>query len=181
MRGIFRPLQRFYRTQAGAVAVEFALMVPLLLFIYMAMSELCLGFMAKRRVGHMASAVGDLVTQANTVSSADTADILKITSIIIDPFPTTGAILKARMTHATLNANLVGVVDWSDASTTWTPVAKGSSIAVPNGCAQAGQSVVISEVQYTYSSPVVVYFTTPFVMTEQTCLRPRSGAAIQHQ
>ncbi len=56
-------------TGAGAGAVEFAIVAPLLIAAYIGAFELSLGFTVARKVGRASSAVSDIVTQEQQVTN----------------------------------------------------------------------------------------------------------------
>src|SRR3569623_1736057 len=69
---------RLRTDQRGASAVEFAMIAPLMLMFYFGLTELCQAMLAERRVSHVASAVGDLVTQTDKLTPADLPDIIAL-------------------------------------------------------------------------------------------------------
>ncbi len=86
MTGFFLPLKRFRRDTKGVAAVEFALIVPLLLAMYLGTMEVSNGVALNKRVARMASAVADLVAQQEEVAKADLDAIMKIGEAILYPY-----------------------------------------------------------------------------------------------
>ena len=82
-------LRRFKRNGDGIAAVEFALIVPLLLAMYLGTIEISNGITVNKRVSRVASTVADLVTQQATVSKSSLEDILEIGAAIMFPYDTT--------------------------------------------------------------------------------------------
>ena len=64
---------RFRKDRRGVAAVEFALIAPAMVLLYCGLVELCQAVIAERKANHVASAIGDLVTQAETVSTTPSA------------------------------------------------------------------------------------------------------------
>ena len=62
------------RDSRGVAAVEFALLLPILLLLYFGVVELTQGVMTQQRANHVAATVGDLVSQSSSLASADVAD-----------------------------------------------------------------------------------------------------------
>jgi Flp pilus assembly protein TadG len=163
-------LRRLHRDQRGVSAVEFAFIAPVLITFYFGIAELTQGLMADRRTGHVASSIGDLVTQDESISNTEMTDILKIGKIIMQPFPT--ATLKLRVTELTSNSTNVSKVVWSDASN-YTALTVGSVVTPPAGVISANQSVIMAEAVYTYTSPVQYIMPKPITFTKTYYLRPR--------
>ena len=53
-------LNRFARDRRGSAAVEFALIIPVVMLLYFGMAETTQALLANRRVSVIATAVGDL-------------------------------------------------------------------------------------------------------------------------
>ncbi|MFZ5668432.1 MAG: TadE/TadG family type IV pilus assembly protein [Pseudomonadota bacterium] len=166
-----RLIRRFGRDRRGVSAVEFALIAPVMIAFYFGLAEITQALLAERKTGHAASAVGDLVAQSSSVSSADLTDIFAIAETIMDPYPTTT--LKMRVSSVTADAGGVPKVDWSSASG-MTALTVGATVSgVPSGVMSAGESVVMSEVSYSYDSPVDFMVPEAVTFSRKFYLRPR--------
>ena len=169
-------LRRFQRDRRGVSAVEFALVTPLILSLFFGLNELGLGLMAQRRVSHIASAVGDLAAQSSALASSDVTDIFSVANFMMDPLPHTQ--LKLRLTSVVADANKVPKVDWSQVSG-MTALATGDTVTVPSGLiSNAGDSVVMAEATYTYTSPVGVVLPHGLTFNEKYFFRPRKSAKV---
>jgi Flp pilus assembly protein TadG len=183
-------LVTFRRDRRGVSAVEFALISPVLILIYMGMAELSQGMTAHRRVSHAASAVGDLVAQAETLTDADMADIFAATATILSPYPVTT--LKLRVTSITGDSKGVPKVDWSDVpsgqtglaaltknATVPTCASSSSTGCVPSGLITAqGDNVIMSESTYTYTALIKYVIKNGLNFSEKFYLRPRKVSKI---
>lgn len=166
-------LRRLGRDRRGVSAVEFALIAPAMIAFYFGLAEITQALLAERRTGHAASAVGDLVAQSSSVSSTDLADIFKISKTIMKPYPTTG--LKMRVSSVT-NTSGTSKVDWSSADGMTPRQANDIITDIPAGVISSGQSVILSEVTYTYDSPVDFFMGPNGVKFERKFyLRPRKS------
>ncbi|MDP1737215.1 MAG: pilus assembly protein [Caulobacter sp.] len=170
---MIRFLKSLGRDRRGVSAVEFALIAPVMIAFYFGMAEITQALLAERRAGHAASAVGDLVAQSSSVSDSDLTDIFAIAMTIMQPYETTS--LKMRVTSVTGDAAGVPKVDWSSASG-MTALTAGATVAgVPTGVVSAGQSVVMSEISYSYDSPVDFMVPNAVTFTRKFYLRPRKS------
>lgn len=81
--------KRFHHNAKGIASVEFALLVPILLALYLGSIEVSSVLSTSKRNARVASTVADLVTQQETVSKSDVNAILNIGSAIMYPYTTT--------------------------------------------------------------------------------------------
>lgn len=144
-------IARFARDRRGVSAVEFALIAPLMIAFYFGVTEFCQGFMAQKRMTRSAASVADLVAQTDVVTKDELADILAIGQTIMQPYST--STLTLRVSSVTRGTNGVAKVDWS-AGTGVTPLAKQSTVTVPADILANGESIIMSESTYGYTSPV---------------------------
>ena len=168
-------LTRLRGDQRGVSAVEFALLAPIMIAFYFGLTEFCQGYMAQKRLGHTASAVGDLVAQTDTVTKDQLDDIIGIGGMIMKPFDTTS--LTTRITSVTRDASGVAKVDWSRANGV-TPLAKGATVTVPADLIANGQSLVMAETTYDYKSPVQYLMPKVTKFSRVFYLRPRRAEVV---
>jgi Flp pilus assembly protein TadG len=161
---MIRFLRKLARDRRGVSAVEFALIAPAMVASYFGMAEITQALLAERKAAHAASAIGDLVSQSSSVSSSDITDIFEIASTIMKPYST--STLKMRVSSLTADAGGTPKVDWSSGATV---------TGVPAGVIAAGQSLVMSEVTYSYDSPVDLMMPNAVTFSRKFYLRPRKS------
>jgi Flp pilus assembly protein TadG len=165
-------LARLPGDKRGVSAIEFAFIAPVLIMAYFGLAELCGAMLAERKASHAASAVGDLVAQASVIHDTDISNIFSIGSIIMAPNSSTtlGMRVTSVQAGATATATTVG---WSDASGTLTANAVGANITIPANMITAGQSIIESDVTYSYTVPVAYVLPSAFTYNYTFYLRPR--------
>ena len=132
--------------------MEFALIAPLMIAIYFGVAVLSGAVMAQKRTSRIASTIGDLAAGATILSPADLADIFAAGDALLSPADP--AALQMRLSSVQENAQGVVTVAWSQ-QIRWTPLAVGGPYAGPATALLApGQSIIIAEAHYQYSSPV---------------------------
>lgn len=90
VRGRMRRLwRRFLAERRGAAALEFALVVPFLLVLYLLSMEFSLAIEVSKKVSRVASQVADLVTQQPSITPDELKAIIKIGDATLQPFPGT--------------------------------------------------------------------------------------------
>ncbi|WP_051242134.1 TadE/TadG family type IV pilus assembly protein [Stappia stellulata] len=86
----FRRLARFGSDRRGIAAVEFALVLPFMLLLFLGMVELNSALTLDRKVSQTASALADLVAQTDKLTSAQVNDLMEISEAMLDPYPASG-------------------------------------------------------------------------------------------
>jgi Flp pilus assembly protein TadG len=166
-------LKRLGDDRRGVAAVEFAFIAPVLILAYFGVCELCGAMLAERKASHAASAIGDLVTQAQTLADSDVTDIFTVAQTIMLPYSSTG--MDIRISSIQEQTNGTYQITWSCGSG-YTALAKGAWTPPSNfntGIIQSGQSVIMSEVNYVYNSPVQYVVPNAVTDYEVFYLRPR--------
>ena len=156
--------RRFAGDRRGIAAVEFALILPLMIIMYFGALEITDALTANRRVTLATQTVADLVAQSAVITDDDMTDIFAATAAVMAPFDASN--LKMRVTSV--------VADGHNMSAR----GKNSTLALPAGLTSGGDSVIYAEVKFTYTSLLGKYFTSPFVFTDEAYLRPRRSLQI---
>ncbi len=83
-----RPLRRLLRDERGVSAVEFAMLLPLMITLYLGGVEVSQGIAVDRKVTLVARSLGDLVAQSTTVTNSDMTNISPPRRPSFSRFPT---------------------------------------------------------------------------------------------
>jgi Flp pilus assembly protein TadG len=173
---MMRFVNRFLKDRSGLSAVEFGLLLPVMITSYFGVAEIGNYILADRKVTSVASTAADLVAQSTQVSDAGMADIMASLSVVIQPFNANDCTI--RITSVTADALGVTKVAWSDALRT-SPRAVGSTISMPTGLVPANQSVIFAEVSFNYKSVVGMFLQNGITVTDQFYQKPRKTLAVQ--
>ena len=156
-RSIRRAAGRFRRARRGSSAVEFALILPVLLMVWAGMSEMSHAIDNWRKVTLLARTVADLTAQGDTqnpIRASLMTDILSSAANVLRPFDATNAkIVVSAMGVDITNLNLVPRVCSSTASSNTTARATGpaAGLTVPAGYRTNGVRYMLAEVSMTYT------------------------------
>lgn len=164
----------------GLAAVEFALIVPVMITLYFGTIETTNALTAARRVTNVAETAADLTAQATTVSASDIADIFAASTAILTPFPTSAVKITISSVVASSSSATNTTVAWSQAYGGATARATNSAVTLPTGLTTAGSSVIMVEVVYTYTSPIGTFITGPISMSEVAYLKPRRSVSVAY-
>jgi Flp pilus assembly protein TadG len=129
-------------------AIEFALLAPLMIMMYVGAAELGNALTINRRTSAVTSTAADLVAQVKSLSTSDLEDIGKAATSVMAPYPTTPLTIVVSSVVADQNNN--GKVTWSYAINGGTPRGCGSNYSVPAGLTQPNSSVIVAEVTYEF-------------------------------
>jgi Flp pilus assembly protein TadG len=110
-RGILIALNRLIKCRRGVGSVEFAILAPILISLYITCFELTMGLSAAKRATRAAATVADLVTQQTSVNKTFLATMLDVTQAIFVPYDARGVILK--ITGITMDHSATPRVLWS--------------------------------------------------------------------
>jgi len=172
-------LRRLRRNEDGIAALEFAWVAPIMIALYLGAVELHFALSASRRVTDLASATADLVAQSTDITGG-MDNIFNAASLYLQPFGTDT--LKITVTSICHDKDDNGRVDWS-ANYSGGGVhsyAHGDTVDLPSdGSGDAllttrGTSLILAEVEYTYTSPMGNYVHNA-VYADHYYLRPRSS------
>lgn len=160
----------------GVSAVEFALILPIMITMYIGAVEFSHALTVDRRVTAVASSASDLVAQTEDVDANSLQDIFTAATSIMLPYSSTP--ISIVLTSVEADSDNDTTVGWSCAHS-GTPHASGSAYALPTGLTQPFSSVIVAEVSYAYQPPIGHYMTGGINMTETFYLRPRRSLTVE--
>ena len=184
-------LRDFRKSRDGAAAVEFALLLPLLMTMFFGVVETTLALLCRADVSVMASTAADLISQESAASSTDLSNIYNASGTILYPYYDPSVTGSARPTiritsviyDTTTGSTTAGKVAWTCVQTgngTLSPASRtvGSTVTLPQALMTTNGSVVIAEIAYNYASPTTRVITGPINMTNNFYTKPRRVAQI---
>jgi len=146
-------LRSFSRDRRGTSAIEFAIVAPLMLALYIGVVEISEGVAADRKVTLTSGTLANITAQSQALNATAMTNILNASVAIMAPF--TGTV-SAKISCLKINAGGAAIVAWGAANTGTTPHSAGEVITIPSDLAVPNTSVVFSEVSYLYV-PVTGY------------------------
>lgn len=173
---MLRFCNRFIKDKSGMSAVEFGLLLPVMITSYFGVAEIGNYILCDRKVTTVAATAADLVAQSTQVSNSGMNDIMASLSVVIQPFNAANSTI--RITSVTADASGNTKVAWSDAVRT-SARQVGSSITMPSGLVPANQSVIYTEITYRYTSVVGMFLQNGITISDQFYQKPRKTIAVQ--
>lgn len=176
----FRRLARRFAAQtSGVAAVEFALILPILIVLFLGSVELTNGLTASRKTSQVASTVGDLVSQYRTLECATLTDIFKASTAIMTPYDDTGLVIS--VAGVEFDDGGAATVDWS--RTNGGGSAAGLVSEIPAALQIADSYLIVAKTEYDYKALFTKFSTdqfgtTTFPLSDIFFLRPRIGSEV---
>jgi Flp pilus assembly protein TadG len=164
-------LGRFRGDRRGVSAVEFALLAPLMITLYVGCAEVSDGVSADRKVTLTAAALANLAAQVTTISTTDMTNILDASSAIISPYSTTQ--LTITLSCVNIDANKNATVKWSVSRGA---TARSGTITIPSALAVANSQLLFGEATYQYRPTVGYTVTGTLNLKDQMYMSPRITA-----
>jgi Flp pilus assembly protein TadG len=167
-------LHRFGAAREGVAAVEFALILPFMLALYVGSIELSDLINVDRRITVIAGTVGDLVSrEKGTLTETEMTDYFTAAEEIITPYSTTG--LKQIVTCVKISSTGVATVEWSRASGGATAKTAGAVMTLPTAITNISKNgyIIVSETGYSYKPLMGIIFTTAVNLYRQNFHLPR--------
>ena len=96
------------RDQSGVAFIEFAMVLPLLLLIFMGLVDFARAFNERKRIVLVSSTIADIISQQSTTNSItmSTVDsVMNAASAIMTPYPLTDAIITVSAVQLTRNSD----------------------------------------------------------------------------
>jgi Flp pilus assembly protein TadG len=178
--GLHATLRRFARDRDGVSAVEFAIVLPFMLTLYLGGVELGEGLSIKFKTTLAARTVTDLASQSISIDGPNMQQILKASSTVLSPYSTAGVIVT--LTELTVNSSGKGVVQWSCSlnGTPYTTAPTPQKLTMPSNLQTSGITVLFGEVTYPYTPPIGYAITGTYNIYQNMYFYPRLSATISN-
>lgn len=163
-------LRRLRGDRRGTALIEFALLLPVMLTLYLGGFRLIDAASCNRRVTVTARSLADLVSQYATLSEATLRTIFDASTQMMTPYD--ASTIKLRVTQIRVDNNGRAFVAWSRVKN---DVAYPGNIEitsmVPVALRQPNTALIYSEVTYAY--PAFIWVGGAMNFTQQSIMMPR--------
>lgn len=181
--GVLQRLASLARDRRGIGAVEFALLAPLLLMLYIGAFEITVGLSVSKRATRAAGAVADLVTQQDKpVDKTFLTTMSDVADAIFVPYSTSDLTLK--ITGVTLDANAKAKVKWSWQKGGTAPYQVNAPVQVPADLQQANTFLIHTELSVPHRLMLFMadnlsMDTMSITIKREYFFRPRTGDSVE--
>jgi Flp pilus assembly protein TadG len=188
-----RAVAGFARDRRGLAAVEFALVVPLMLVLFFGALEFSSGVAVDRKVTLVARTLSDLTTQLkeDRLTDDELKNFFAASASILTPYSVSP--MEPTLSEVYIDDKKIAKIQWSKSATiamvSGAPQAtlkdsqrkKGDTVTVPAGLLVPKTYLIWSEVSYTYK-PTIGYVMAKAGITlkNQSYTRPRQSDCVNY-
>lgn len=191
--------RRFARDARGVAALEFAMILPLMLLLYMGVLELSMGYQASRKVSLFARTVSDITSQATApVANADMLQVRNSANWILAPYPIADGQVRMAVSSVIFKGTTAAPTAWTDWSVGYDGVRRAcgqltivastadpSLTTIPTGVVAPGTTVIVSDVAYDYKPLLGGSFksfgngsTSQITLSQTSYMKPRNVSQV---
>lgn len=174
-----RPSWAFARNARGVAAVEFALILPVMLMMLglcvIAGEALAIG----QQVTATARTIVDIVSKNNQLSTAQMTAILNAAAYTMAPYDNTH--LSMVVAEIQTNGSGAATVTWSSAAFNGTALTKGAPFTLPASMSVANATYIYGQASYAFT-PLGVGFalSQPLPLSDVAYFSPRVSTAVNY-
>jgi Flp pilus assembly protein TadG len=154
LTGLMHTAHRLRGSREGVGAVEFALIAPVLIVLYMGSLEVSVAMSVNKKLARASSTVADLITQENSVTKDDLKSMINVAESVMTPFRSDG--IKVKVTGISINGAGVATASWSWQQDGTKPYADGSTQTLPSDLAIPNTFLVRTELEFDHQLLLVL-------------------------
>jgi Flp pilus assembly protein TadG len=181
MNGLRKRLRRLARDTGGALMIEMAFAMPVLVLLTLGGVEIARYVLLHQKLDRVASSIADLVSQAETVSVGDLQNVFDAAAYVAAPFDLAGSgtVIVSSVSNPAGSAGTQ--INWQQSGGGSVPATSqigtvGGGATLPDGFSVAdAQSIIIAEVFYDYAPWIVGGITGTGRLYQRALFRPRYG------
>ncbi|GGK32011.1 TadE/TadG family type IV pilus assembly protein [Salinarimonas ramus] len=179
-------VRRFARARSGVAAIEFAFVLPVMLLLFIGLSQTTVALSMDRKVTLLSRTTADLVGRMGSTTIAEINGIMEAASVVLEPYDDAEvSIVLSSVVVRDSNpdpdsTSLEARVCWSRANANGTARSPNQTVPIPAGFDQDGASFVFAEVRMPYRPLFSLdnLFTT-INLWDDTAWPVRSGGQVQ--
>ena len=195
MPGPLNVFRRFVASTRGVAAIEFAMILPVLLIGLLATFDAANAiavYMKVRSATYILAAITNQYSISTPIQSTDMTSITGATSAVLAPYSSAPIVVVVSQLSIAAPAQSTATVDWS-ATLNGTALGKGNSVTLPaaiatstntcnatNGAYTNGCYLIYAQVSYVYT-PMFGYFAQGGItLSDSVFVTPRSSTCIPY-
>jgi len=168
-------LNGFSAERSGVAAIEFAMLLPMMITLFLGSVELSTGVAINRKATIAAHTVADLASQYTNITNADMTNILNAATDIVYPYPSGS--LQTVVSELAIDGQGNATVVWSD-TLNGTARTVGSSVTISSNLATPNTYLLLGETTYNFKPSYGYVVTGTLPLNDQIYMRPRQSNAV---
>ncbi len=169
MRLIAR-LRRFSAARSGLAALEFAILLPMMVLLLFGAVELIDVLGSNRRAENTTASLADVISRDTEVTDEEVEGLWRATEILM--VPDNAADLNLRITSISIQDAATARVVWSEGRGMAARIAN-STVSLPADMMRPGTSIIMAESEYQYVSPIGMIIGSPMTLNHTAYRRSR--------
>lgn len=169
-------IARMISNRDGIAAIEFALIAPIMIALYIGLAEISLLVTADRNVSHAASVTGDLATQVESLDPAEIENIFQATLAVMNTDLAKSNKITVDMRSFEVDSSGVKQEIGYAKMGTGLPT-KFDATSVNSTLLNSTSGLIVTRISYDYESPSREFVGTP-TLSETFMLKPRKSTSI---
>ncbi|WP_246727451.1 TadE/TadG family type IV pilus assembly protein [Agrobacterium sp. MA01] len=146
--GVVCNLKRLMGDRQGVGGVEFALVAPMLIVLYLMAFELTMGLSVAKKASMASSTIADLVSREEAVDKTFLAGMADVSGAIFVPYPSKDLLIN--VSAIKIDSSKAAKVLWSWSTTGVAPYAAGTDAPVPADMLVADTFLIRSELSVSH-------------------------------
>lgn len=173
--------RRLWSNRKGVASIEFAMIAPVMVMMFMGIVEFSQAITVDRRVNQVASSTADLIARTDSTTTTELDSIMDVVEVLMRPYVKDHMDLTVANVIASSSDATNTVVCWSyNHQGGVNNYTNGQSYTLPTGVVEAGESVLVVEVSYAYTPLIFKYFISGTIdFTDKFYLKPRLSSSIE--
>jgi len=168
-------MRRLGACQRGGALIEFTVVAPLLLLLFLGSYVYFDALTVSRKVTITARTVADLTSRSSSVTTSGMATIMGASAQVLWPYSSANAGL--RVSEVQVATATTATVIWSQAQNT-TIRATSSTVTIPANLAATGSYLILGEVTYAYTAPVSFRGLSSMALQQAIYMSPRVSNSV---
>jgi Flp pilus assembly protein TadG len=181
-RSMAKSMRDLLLGREGVAAIEFAMVAPLMLLLFVGSVEFSQALTVDRRVTQIASSTADLVAREKSITTADMEGIMDIIDHLMSPYDNSRLRVTLLNVYSAMNNAGDVKVCWSynhnGGANTYSDQ---QAYSLPSGILGTGASTIVAEVVYEYQPLIFnMFIESAFRMEERFFLKPRLSNSVEY-
>jgi Flp pilus assembly protein TadG len=181
MPGLVSVYRRFAKSTHGVAAIEFAMILPVMLILLLASFDAGNAIAIYMKVRSATYTLAAITNQYTTIQSTDMSSIVGATSVVLAPYPSAPVVVT--ISQIKISSASKATVSWSY-SLNGTALTQTASVSLPsalfsnNSCGTYPCYLIYGQVSYTYTPSFGFFGAGGIALADSIYVAPRSSACI---